>query len=85
MNLYDSIGMLGVVLCLLAFLLLQINRLSLKKPLYSLLNLIGALCILSSLYVAFNLAAFVMEVSWGLISLYGLYQAVDSKLHAQDE
>jgi hypothetical protein len=38
-------------------------------------NLIGAALILVSLWTAWNLAAFLMEVFWIAISLYGLIRA----------
>lgn len=43
--------------------------------LYSLLNFIGAVLILVSLYWAWNLPAVAMEGFWALISAYGLLRA----------
>ena len=54
MHFCDFIGMLGVVLCLVAFLLLQIGKLAAATPIYSSLNLLGALGIIYSLYFEFN-------------------------------
>lgn len=48
----------------------------LDKVLFNLINLVGAVLLLISLFVHFNLAAFVLEVCWGLIAFYGLLKAV---------
>lgn len=48
----------------------------LDKVLFNLINLAGAILLLISLAVHFNLAAFVLEVCWGLIALIGLINAL---------
>ena len=74
MSLYNIIGVSGVLLVLLAFLLLQIGRLSSEKPVYSWLNLVGAMAIIYSLFFDFNLPSFLMEASWLIISMVGLWR-----------
>jgi hypothetical protein len=69
---YNGVGIIGVVLILVAFFLLQIGKLSSRDFLYSLLNLLGALGILISLIYEWNLSAFIIEIAWILISIYGL-------------
>ena len=69
---YDFIGNLGVLLILVTYLLLQMDRLEGKSFFYSFNNAIGALLVLISLYFEFNLSAFIIEFFWLLISLYGL-------------
>jgi paired small multidrug resistance pump len=69
---YDIVGIIGVILILAAFFLLQIGKLNARDFLYSLLNLFGALGILISLIQAWNLSAFLIEMAWTLISIYGL-------------
>ena len=39
---------------------------------YSVINLLGALLIVVSLYFQFNLASFVIEIFWILISIIGI-------------
>ena len=51
----------------------------LDKVLFNLVNLIGAILLLISLSVQFNLAAFVLEVCWGLIALVGLIKALGER------
>jgi hypothetical protein len=70
---YDVVGNIGVLLILTAYLLLQIDRIESNSAGYSLLNALGAGLVLASLLGAFNLAAFVLEAFWLLISLWGLF------------
>ena len=76
---YDFVGNVGVFLLLLAYLLLQLNRLSSDQLSYSLLNGLGATLIGVSLVFEFNLSAFVIEVFWLLISIVGVVGYYRSK------
>ena len=69
---YDTIGTSGVLMILLAYFLLQTERIASTALSYSVLNLLGALFITLSLLFDFNLSAFVMEVCWIAISIYGI-------------
>lgn len=71
-TLYDLIGTAGVVLIVLAYALVQTERLRPDRPVYSVLNALGAALVLISLGFDFNFPAFVVEFFWLLISLYGL-------------
>ena len=73
-GLVDLVGNIGVVVLMIAYLMLQLNKLSSSGLAYSLLNAIGACLIVISLLVNFNLSAFIMEVFWVLISLLGIYR-----------
>jgi len=68
----DAIGLLGVVLILLAYFLLQAGRLRGNALPYQLLNALGAVLVMVSLLYAFNLSAFLMELAWLLVSIYGM-------------
>jgi predicted membrane protein len=68
---YDTIGLVGVVAIIIAYFLLQADRVRYDDYSYLFLNGAGATLILISLIYAFNLAAFVMEAIWVAISLYG--------------
>jgi hypothetical protein len=69
---HDLLGFTGVVLILAVYLLLQMQQLHSTGWLYSALNGIGAVLVLVSLTQEFNFSAFVLEIAWLLISLYGL-------------
>ncbi|MGE5212568.1 MAG: CBU_0592 family membrane protein [Nitrospirota bacterium] len=75
----DLVGFMGVLLIIIAYLLLQLDKLPSSSPSYSLLNAAGALLIIVSLIFKFNLSAFVVEALWLLISLFGLTKALRSK------
>ncbi|HJP93238.1 MAG TPA: hypothetical protein VJ875_14870 [Pyrinomonadaceae bacterium] len=70
----DLIGNVGVVVLMITYLMLQLNKLSSDGLAYSLLNAIGASLIIVSLLFDFNLSALLMEVFWVLISLIGIYR-----------
>ena len=70
----DLIGNTGVVVLMIAYLMLQLNKLSSNGLAYSLLNAIGASLIIVSLLYDFNLSALLMEVFWVLISFVGIYR-----------
>ncbi|HKG58621.1 MAG TPA: hypothetical protein VKB05_02500 [Pyrinomonadaceae bacterium] len=70
----DLIGNVGVVVLMITYLMLQLNKLRSDGLAYSLLNAAGASLIVLSLLVNFNLSAFLMEVFWVLISCVGIYR-----------
>lgn len=73
-GLLDFVGIVGVVVIVVTYLLLQLERLRSDDLAYSLLNALGGSFIAVSLLVNFNLSAFLMEVIWVLISLIGIYR-----------
>ena len=72
---HDAVGTFGVALIVIAYALLQTRRLPAEAPVYSLLNAFGAAAILVSLIVDFNFSAVLMEATWLLLSIYGLWRA----------
>lgn len=76
---HDLAGLLGVGLIVFAYLLLQLNKLPSSSPSFSLLNAIGALLVIVSLIFDFNLAAFLMEAFWFVLSLFGFLRPIISK------
>jgi hypothetical protein len=71
-DLFDLAGFIGVLLIVIAYLLLQLDRLPSSSLSFSLLNAAGSLLIMFSLVFKFNVSAFLIEVFWFLISLLGL-------------
>ncbi len=76
---YDVVGIIGVIAILVAYLLLQINRIDSNSLQYSVLNAAGALFIIISLFYQFNLSAFIIEISWLFISILGLIRYFKNK------
>jgi len=71
-NLFDLAGFVGVLLIVIAYLLLQLDKLPSSSLIFSLLNAAGSLLIMFSLLFKFNGSAFLIEIFWFLISLLGL-------------
>ena len=69
---HDLLGIIGVVLILVTYMLLQLEKLSSTSFIYSATNGLGASLILVSLIYEFNLSAFIIETFWLLISTYGI-------------
>ena len=71
-NLFDVAGFIGVLLIVIAYLLLQLDKLPSSSLSFSFMNAAGSLLIMLSLVFKFNVSAFLIEVFWFLISLLGL-------------
>lgn len=76
---FDLVGNVGVLLMVIAYLLLQLEKLSSSAVSYLVLNVVGAVLVIISLMFRFNLSAFFMEAFWLLISLYGLTKSLFSR------
>lgn len=71
---FDSIGLMGVLCVVLAYFLVTHGRFRADQPGFHVINLVGALLLLVSLYHTPNLASIVIEIIWVAISLYGLWK-----------
>lgn len=78
-SLHDIAGTFGVVLIVGSYFLVQIGRLRAEALSYSVANGLGALLVLLSLMVEFNLSAFLVEFFWLLISLIGVWRFFASR------
>ncbi len=76
---FDVAGFIGVLLIVVAYLFLQLDKLPSSSLTYSLLNAAGALLIILSLVFKFNFSAFLVEAFWFLISLVGLWRWLISR------
>lgn len=79
LSLTDLIGILGVFVIIVAYMLLQLEKMEAKDLSFSVLNTLGALLIIISLLYDWNLASFLMESIWMLISLYGILKYYNLK------
>ena len=75
----DIIGNVGVVCFLLGFFLMQKGTLVHSSLVYLGLNLCGAILLMASLWIHWNLSAFMLEAAWALISIYGIHQSLRRK------
>ena len=71
----DIIGLIGSALFIAAFAYANVAQ-RLNKVVFNLANLVGAVLLLISLSINFNLASFVLEAVWGVIALAGLVSAL---------
>ena len=76
---YDWVGLLGTVMILGGFALLQAGKLSGTGLVYQLLNLFGAAGVLASLLGTFNLSVFLLEAAWMAVSLYGIARSFKAR------
>ncbi len=76
---HDLVGNIGVAVIILSYLALQLERIDSRSVLYSTLNGFGAALVALSLMFEFNLSAFVVEVFWVLISVYGIVRQLKAK------
>ena len=76
---YDIIGLIGAALIIVAYLLIQLNKIQASDFIYSLLKALGASLIMITLLINWNLAAFLIEAFWLAISIFGMAKYMASK------
>lgn len=69
------IGLIGSAAFITAFAYANVAR-AMDKRLFNAMNLVGAILLLISLSVDFNLPSVVLESVWGIIALIGLIAAI---------
>ncbi|XOB63312.1 CBU_0592 family membrane protein [Campylobacterota bacterium DY0563] len=74
MDIFQLIGFLGMVFVVVAYFLLQTEKKKITSWTYQVLNLIGAILLLISLFVHFNLGSFIIEIFWIIITILGMYK-----------
>lgn len=81
---HDWAGYVGVALVLLAFFLLQAHKLRGNGLIYQLMNVVGALGVmLSLLFGHFNMPAFIMQVAWLIIGIFGTVRGIRVRREAR--
>lgn len=75
-GIFDVVGFVGAAIVLLAYFLNQDGRLDSANWRYPLSNLVGASLILISLTDTWNFPSAVIEASFVLISLWGIYRSL---------
>ena len=76
----DIIGIIGVAIVIITYFLLQINKISSEALSYSLFNIIGSSLIVLSLLEHWNLASFLIEMCWIMISFIGVFKYFKRKV-----
>ncbi len=81
----DIIGICGSVLFIIGFAYANVAK-AMDQLLFNALNLVGAVLLLISLSVHFNLAAVLLEIAWGTIALLGIGKALlDRRRRRRDD
>lgn len=75
-DLFDCLGLLGVALSIYAYGCVQWHRDYAKTLAYSVLNFFGSSFIAISLLNKWNLASFIGNITWVLISIYGILRCL---------
>ena len=76
---HQWLGIVGTVLILGGYFLLQTDRISSRDLSYSVMNAVGATLLVVSLLFDFNLSALIVESFWALISTIGLVRCIRSR------
>jgi len=79
LDIFQIIGFLGMICIVYAYLLLQIGSYDSKSLKFQYINLIGAVLLLISLCVHFNLGSFIIEVFWIIITIFGIFKYYKEK------
>ena len=81
---HDLVGNLGVFMVVASYFWMQLGRISGQSVAYSLINAVGAVFILVSLYFKFNLSAVMVEFFWLVISLMGVVLAMRKTVKSEE-
>ena len=79
MDFFQWLGFAGMICIVVAYFLLQLGVYDIQALQYQLLNLIGAIALIISLLVHFNLGSFLIEVFWIMITLYGVFKTLRNR------
>ena len=75
LSVVGAVGLCGPVLFLFAYAMVSFGRWSAQAWRFHFLNFLGAVAIVISLTEQFNLPVMVLEICWGIISIYGMLTA----------
>ena len=73
----DIIGLIGMIICLVAFFLIQKKNPNMIR--YNLLNMVASMFLFISLCIHPNIASMCLEVFWFVGAVYGLVKAYQAK------
>lgn len=76
---HDVVGTFGVACFVLAYFQLQRSVWAPHSLAYLTANLAGAMLVMISLAVEWNFSAFILEVIWALISIYGMVKTLKNR------
>ena len=68
----DPVGIFGVVLILIAYYMVTSGKIKGSTLAYQILNLVGAVLMLFSLFFNWNLSSVVIQIAWIFVSFIGI-------------
>lgn len=71
---FNGIGFVGLGLFLWAYAMINLGLWHEKQLRFHVPNLLGAICVMISLMHDWNLPVFILEICWGSVALYGMWQ-----------
>jgi hypothetical protein len=74
-DLANVVGLLGSGMMIAAYAYSNMAK-AIDFLTFNLLNLVGALLLIASLTVHFNMASMVLEIVWALIAMFGLFRVL---------
>jgi len=77
----NIVGLVGSAVLVVAFAYSNLSK-AMNLLLFNLLNLAGALALIVSLSVHFNIASMLLEIVWATIALFGLVRALRLRARA---
>lgn len=72
MNLVRLSGWLGVIIYLIAYLLLVVKKLQSERPLYHILNILGAIGLLLNAWLLRDYPNLAINIIWAMIAIYAI-------------
>lgn len=81
--LFNGIGIIGVGIILLAYLLLQKRQITARHMSYQWMNIVGSTLLLASLFWEWNTPSVIIQCCWIAISFYGIYNIVKERRNAE--
>ena len=77
----NIIGLIGSAVLVIAFAYSNLSK-AMNLFLFNLLNLAGAVALIVSLRVHFNIASMTLEIVWAAIAMFGLVKALMTRARA---
>jgi hypothetical protein len=77
----NIVGLIGSFVLVVAFAYSNLSR-RMNLFLFNLLNLVGAVALIVSLNVHFNIASMTLEIVWAAIALFGMVRALMTRASA---
>jgi hypothetical protein len=77
-DLANNVGLVGSLIFIVAFIYANVAK-TMDKLLFNALNLGGAVMLLYSLSVHFNIASAALEVAWAIIAFVGVVQGLRAR------